>query len=76
MVEGFALAFILAFIFRGFVVEAFIIPTGSMAHGLQGRHIEHICKRCGHRYRVGASVENPNPADPYSNDEIIAGNQS
>ena len=72
MVEGFALAFILAFIFRGFVVEAFIIPTGSMAHGLQGRHIEHICKRCGHRYRVGASVENPNPADPYSNDEIIA----
>lgn len=67
MLEGFALAFILAFIFRGFVVEAFIIPTGSMAHGLQGTHIEHNCKTCGHLYRVGASAENPD-----RNDEIIA----
>ena len=25
------LAFILAFVFRAFVVEAFVIPTGSMA---------------------------------------------
>ncbi len=67
MLEGFALAFILAFIFRGFVVEAFIIPTGSMAHGLQGTHIEHNCKTCDYLYRVGASAENPD-----RNDEIIA----
>ena len=46
LLEGFAIAIILAFIFRGFVVEAFIIPTGSMAHGLQGTHIEHACHIC------------------------------
>jgi len=58
MLEGFAIAIILAFIFRGFVVEAFIIPTGSMAHGLQGTHIEHDCHICSYRYRAGASLEN------------------
>ncbi|MBA63469.1 MAG: signal peptidase I [Planctomycetaceae bacterium] len=58
MLEGFAIAIILAFIFRGFVVEAFIIPTGSMAHGLQGTHIEHECHNCKYRYRAGASTEN------------------
>ncbi|MEC9096455.1 MAG: signal peptidase I, partial [Planctomycetota bacterium] len=58
MLEGFAIAIILAFIFRGFVVEAFIIPTGSMAHGLQGTHIEHDCHICNYRYRAGASAEN------------------
>lgn len=33
------IAFALAFVFRGFVVEAFIIPTGSMAPTLLGAHI-------------------------------------
>ena len=66
MLEGFAIAIILAFIFRGFVVEAFIIPTGSMAHGLQGTHIEHDCYICNYRYRAGASEENDD------RDEVVA----
>jgi signal peptidase I len=33
------IAFALAFVFRGFVVEAFVIPTGSMAPTLMGAHI-------------------------------------
>lgn len=33
------IAFVLAFVFRGFVVEAFIIPTGSMAPTLRGAHL-------------------------------------
>src|SRR5687767_6849810 len=33
------IAFIFAFVFRGFVVEAFVIPTGSMAPTLLGQHI-------------------------------------
>ena len=66
MLEGFAIAIILAFIFRGFVIEAFIIPTGSMAHGLQGTHIEHDCHICSYRYRAGASEEND------GKDEVVA----
>ena len=57
-VESIVVAVILAFLFRGFVAEAFVIPTGSMAPTLQGRHMDVICSECGHQYRTGASVEN------------------
>ena len=30
--EAIVIAFILAFVFRAYVVEAFVIPTGSMAY--------------------------------------------
>ena len=36
--QSLLIAFILAFTFRGFVVEAFVIPTGSMAPTLLGAH--------------------------------------
>jgi len=51
-------AVILAFLFRGFVAEAFVIPTGSMAPTLQGRHMDVTCSKCGCPYRTGASGEN------------------
>ncbi len=38
---------ILALIFRAFVVEAFIIPTGSMAESLLGAHATRVCPACG-----------------------------
>jgi len=38
---------ILAFIFRAFLVEAFIIPTGSMADTLLGAHATRVCPACG-----------------------------
>jgi len=38
-VSSLIIAFIFAFVFRGFVIEAFVIPTGSMAPTLLGQHV-------------------------------------
>jgi len=46
-------AFILALIVRGFVIEAFRIPTGSMAATLRGDHYRMRCRQCGYRYDYG-----------------------
>ena len=46
-------AFILAFVFRAFVMEAFRIPTGSMADTLKGAHFRLRCPQCGYRYDHG-----------------------
>ena len=59
-IESILVAFILAFIFRAFVVEAFVIPTGSMANTLYGYHKETTCEKCGYRIRVNASEEAEN----------------
>jgi signal peptidase I len=56
-VESIVLALILAFLFRTFEAEAFVIPTGSMAPTLQGRHKDIRCPKCGYEYRTGASKE-------------------
>ena len=65
-VESILVAFILAFIFRAFVVEAFVIPTGSMAPTLMGAHLRFRCVDCGYRFdvnysgrKVGDDVEIP-----------------
>jgi len=50
-------AFMLAFVFRAFVMEAFQIPTGSMAHTLMGAHYRMACNQCGHPYEYGFSAE-------------------
>ena len=46
-------AFILAFVFRAFVMEAFRIPTGSMADTLKGAHFRLACPQCGYKYDYG-----------------------
>jgi signal peptidase I len=51
-IESIIVAFILAFIFRGFVVEAFVIPTGSMAPTLLGAHMRFTCQDCGYKFDV------------------------
>ena len=51
--ESLVVAFILAFVFRAYVVEAFIIPTGSMAPHLNGEHYEYVCANCGYEFNVG-----------------------
>src|SRR5688572_14629572 len=56
-VESIAMAVILALLFRGFVAEAFVIPTGSMAPTLQGRHKDVWCPKCGIEYQTSASDE-------------------
>lgn len=48
--ESIVMAFILAFVFRAFVVEAFVIPTGSMAPTLLGQHADVTCSQCGYRF--------------------------
>jgi signal peptidase I len=50
-------AFILAFVFRAFVMEAFRIPTGSMADTLMGAHFQVRCPQCGYRYEYGFAPE-------------------
>jgi len=52
-IESIVVAFILAFVFRAFVVEAFVIPTGSMAPGLYGMHAHHRCDACGYAWAFG-----------------------
>jgi len=51
--ESIVIAFVLAFIFRAFIVEAFVIPTGSMAPTLYGEHAEWTCSDCGYKFAVG-----------------------
>ncbi len=55
--ESIVVAFILAFLFRAFEAEAFVIPTGSMAPTLFGRHKEMTCEQCGYHSEFGASDE-------------------
>src|SRR5262245_4412839 len=55
--ESIVFAFVLAFLFRTFAAEAFVIPTGSMAPTLRGRHKECQCAQCGFDVVVGASDE-------------------
>ncbi|HID22893.1 MAG TPA: signal peptidase I [Planctomycetaceae bacterium] len=56
-IESIAIAFVLAFLFRAFEAEAFVIPTGSMAPTLYGRHKDVVCEKCGYSFAVGASDE-------------------
>ena len=56
-VESIVVAFILAFLFRAFVAEAFVIPTGSMAPTLMGAHKDIFCEHCGQQYQASGSVE-------------------
>ena len=56
-IESIVIAFVLAFLFRTFEAEAFVIPTGSMSPSLQGMHKDVSCSECGYRFRASASSE-------------------
>src|SRR5829696_7812625 len=62
-IESILVAFILAFIFRAFVVEAFVIPTGSMAPTLLGAHMRFTCHDCGYRFTANYSPPNRTGSD-------------
>ncbi|MFQ6035949.1 MAG: signal peptidase I, partial [Sedimentisphaerales bacterium] len=57
-------AFVLAFVFRAFVMEAFRIPTGSMADTLKGAHFRLRCPQCGYRYDHGFPTRNDDLIPP------------
>jgi len=52
-VESVWVAVVLAFVLRAFMVEAFVIPTGSMAPRLLGEHWQLVCPACGYDYSYG-----------------------
>jgi len=54
-IESILIAFVLAFMFRAFVVEAFVIPTGSMAPTLLGAHMQFRCQQCAYEFTVNFS---------------------
>ncbi len=60
LLESLTLAVLLALVFKGFVVEAFVIPTGSMAQTLLGVHTETICKQCRYVYVSSVPEERNN----------------
>ncbi len=60
-----AISFVMAFVFRGFVIEGFQIPTGSMAPTLLGKHMLIEDNRNGYAWTVGPwDYANGNPANP------------
>jgi signal peptidase I len=65
-IESLVVAFVLAFLFRTFEAEAFVIPTGSMSPSLQGRHKDVDCPQCGARFRTSASSEDLEDSGPRS----------
>lgn len=69
-VEAFVVAFILALLFRAFLAEAFVIPTGSMAPTLMGAHKDLVCDECGAPFQVGASRER---SGSNTDDVVVAG---
>ena len=56
-VEAVFVAIILALIIRHFSLEAFEIPTGSMAPGLHGIHVDTTCPNCDTVESVGVSTD-------------------
>ncbi|MDR1491207.1 MAG: S26 family signal peptidase [Planctomycetaceae bacterium] len=73
IVETFAIAFILAFLFRTFEGELYGIPTGSMAPTLMGRHKDFCCPECGYQYQVSASEEFNANENRATNKSVIGG---
>jgi signal peptidase I len=59
------ISFTMAFVFRGFVVEGFLIPTGSMAPTLLGKHMLVRNAHTGSEWEVGPwDYINGNPMLP------------
>ena len=50
ILEELASALVMALLIIGFVVQPFIIPTGSMAETLKGAHFRLCCPQCGYNY--------------------------
>lgn len=58
------IAFMLAFLFRGFVIEGFQIPTGSMAPTLMGKHVRFQGDQSGYNWETGPWTYQPGTQMP------------
>ncbi len=52
-VESYWIAMIMVPVLKTFILEAFVIPTGSMAPRLMGQHWQFDCPACGYHYAYG-----------------------
>jgi signal peptidase I len=79
-VETLVFVVTLVLMLKLFAVEAFVIPTGSMAETLYGYHKRVTCPDCGHLYPVNATEEaeaqprqNPNGGPPVAAVTLLTG---
>lgn len=61
-IQSLVVAFVLAMMFRGFVTEGFVIPTGSMAPTLMGQHVLLHSEQTGVDFQVGVDQGGPPPS--------------
>lgn len=73
MAETLAIALLLSILFKFFIAEAYVIPTGSMAPTLMGRHKDVLCSECGFRFQVNASEEMDNERNVPNGVTVAAG---
>ncbi|HVS70591.1 MAG TPA: signal peptidase I [Phycisphaerae bacterium] len=71
-IEAIIIALILALTFRAFIVEAFVIPTGSMAPTLLGAHFKVICPVCGYEFDLNADLNYQYEATSTGNQIVTA----
>ncbi|HIB00556.1 MAG TPA: hypothetical protein EYO31_01365, partial [Phycisphaerales bacterium] len=64
--QSLIVAFVLAMVFRGFVVEGFVIPTGSMAPTLLGQHLLKHSDQTGQDFPVGFDPRRSVSPDKFS----------
>ena len=55
-----------------FIVEAFVIPTGSMAPTLLGAHFDVICPKCGYIFTRDASLHYQLETNPRDGSQHVA----
>lgn len=65
--DALVVAFVLAFLIRTYVAEAFVIPTGSMAPTLMGQHKDVFCDQCGTRFKVNSSDDVTDARNSFNN---------
>lgn len=56
---GFAELFVWLLLLKSYLLQLYIIPTGSMAETLAGEHAVHTCQNCGKEYQVGFNFSQP-----------------
>lgn len=69
--QSLVIAFVLAFVFRGFVVEAFVIPTGSMAPTLMGTHATSVAPESGYVFPFTWDTDEEGRPLPLSHPRVL-----